>query len=98
MSIRLRLTLMLTALLGVVLTGLAILVYIVVSDQMANRLDTTLRERAADMAEELQTSGHDGPDEPRGRAKPCIAGAGTIAPVQVSGDTLFVEIYDACGN
>ena len=72
MSIRLRLTLWLTALLAVVLTGLALLVYVVVSDQMANRLDTTLRERAADMAQELPPATHNGPDQARGRAK-CVA-------------------------
>ena len=84
MSIRLRLTLWLTALLAAVLTGLAILVYLVVSDQMANRLDTNLRERAADMAAELPHE--DG--GPRRRDKPCVADQTTITPLQVMGDLI----------
>jgi two-component system OmpR family sensor kinase len=93
-SIRLRLTLWLTALLAVVLTGLAVLVYVVVADQMANRLDTTLRERAADMVAELPLAS----GGPRRERKPCVAGQTAIQPIQVSGATLFVEYYDACGN
>jgi signal transduction histidine kinase len=66
-SIRTRLTLWSTALLAAVLTGLALLVYSVVSDQMADRLDNTLRERTTDVQERVyraQTEGRGGAGTP----------------------------------
>ncbi|MCC6791491.1 MAG: HAMP domain-containing protein [Thermomicrobiales bacterium] len=95
MSIRLRLTLWLTALLAAVLTGLTVLVYVVVADQMENRFDTTLRERSAELKPERIHPKKGGyPDE-----DDCLPGVETqIATLDTFSDTLFAEQYDACGN
>src|SRR5215216_5186191 len=92
MSIRLRLTLWLTALLAVVLTGLAVLVYVVVADQMENRLDATLRERTADIHSDSNRSR--GRDD-RGECKP---GGTNVAGLDTFSDMLYAELYDQCGN
>src|SRR5262245_55782289 len=92
MSIRLRLTLWLTALLAVVLTSLAVLVYVVVADQMENRLDSTLRERTADIRP--ANNGARGRDD-RGECKP---GETTVSGLDTFSETLYAELYDECGN
>src|SRR5688572_7679910 len=92
MSIRLRLTLWLTALLAIVLTGLAVLVYVVVADQMENRLDATLRERTADIRTDK--------DHPRGydERNDCKPGETDVAGLDTYSDSLYAERYDECGN
>ncbi len=95
MSIRLRLTLWLTALLAAVLTGLAILVYVVVSDQMTNRLDATLRERAVEIRSNLI---RDNKPEKDDEHHECVPGETQIAQLDMSTETLFVEVLDRCGN
>jgi heavy metal sensor kinase len=92
MSIRLRLTLWLTALLAIVLTGLAVLVYVVVADQMENRLDSTLRERTADIR-----PANNG-ERDRGDRGDCKPGETTVSGLDTFSETLFAELYDECGN
>ena len=94
MSIRLRLTLWLTALIAVVLTGLTVLVYTVVAEQMENRLDSTLRERTADIRTDK-----DGDHSPgRYDREECQPGETTIAGLDTFSETLYAEQYDECGN
>jgi signal transduction histidine kinase len=91
-SIRLRLTLWLTALLAVVLTGLTVLVYVVVADQMENRLDATLRSRADEIG--LQPDRSHGRDESRGD---CTPGQTHVESITTYGETLYAERYNQCG-
>lgn len=94
MSIRLRLTLWLTALLAAVLTGLTVLVYVVVAGQMENRLDATLRERSAEMKPERF---HPKKESDGGRDE-CQPGETDVAELDTYSNTLFAEQYDSCGN
>lgn len=92
MSIRLRLTLWLTALLAVVLTGLAVLVYVVVADQTENRFDANLRERSADINPVRSRP------RSRGDERGCVPGASSTAVLDTFSESLYAELYDACGN
>jgi two-component system OmpR family sensor kinase len=93
-SIRLRLTLWLIALLAAVLTGLAVLVYVVVADQMENRLDATLRERSAEMKPEWFSSERGGDNEHHD----CRPGEADVAEIDTHSDSYYAEEYDKCGN
>ena len=95
MSIRLRLTLWLTALLAVVLTGLTVVVYVVVSDQMQNRQDANLRERASELnIEPVEGEGGKGNRD----RKECVAGDYTTEIRSVQGNAIYFEVLDRCGN
>ena len=94
MSIRLRLTVWLTALLAVVLTGLTVLVYIVVADQMEDRLDANLRERSAEMKPEWFSSGRDDHDSHHD----CRPGESDVAEIDTHSDSYYAEQFDHCGN
>jgi two-component system, OmpR family, sensor kinase len=97
MSIRLRLTIWLTALLAVVLTALALTVNIVIADQMTSRLDANLRQRA----EELDIQLHLDNDRSRGEGppgSPCVPGQAELTSVLVNGNSILFEVYDQCGN
>jgi two-component system OmpR family sensor kinase len=92
-SIRLRLTLWLTALLAVVLTGLAVLVYVVVADQMENRFDATLRERSADIKpDRFRSRGRDNDHDD------CTPGEIGATKLDTFSNSLYAELYDRCGN
>jgi heavy metal sensor kinase len=96
-SIRLRLTLWLTALLFAVLTGLAVLVYVVVADQMRNRLDATLRERAAEIASDLSRNEKNEPGDGDDR-RDCVPEDAEVTKLDLTAETILVESYDKCGN
>jgi len=94
-SIRLRLTLWLTALLAVVLTGLTVLVYVVVSDQMQNRQDANLRDRAGELN---VLPGPDQGGKGNRDRKECVAGENSTEIRRVQGNAIYFEILDRCGN
>lgn len=108
MSIRARLLLWHAALLAVVLIALAGLVYGVVADEMANRLDATLRERATDVRPDfIAVVGRGGGHADRDKGATAAAAQGgdacQVAPsgastVAIAGESLSVEVLDACGN
>ncbi len=96
MSIRARLTLWHTALLGAVLLVLAILVYVVVSDQMKNRFDDNLREQADVVGPAI---GHGPGKEPRPGPRACENDAANpVTTLDIGGESLFAVVYDQCGN
>jgi signal transduction histidine kinase len=71
-----------------------VLVYVVVADQMENRLDATLRERSAEMKPERFHPKKDGKDD----SGACWPGQSDVAELDTYSDTLFAEQYDKCGN
>jgi heavy metal sensor kinase len=96
MSIRARLTLWHTALLGAVLLVLAILVYVVVSDQMKHRFDDNLREQADIVGPAI---GHGRPKDVRAGPRACENDvANPVTTLDIGGESLFAVVYDQCGN
>ncbi|MGI8475562.1 MAG: sensor histidine kinase [Thermomicrobiales bacterium] len=95
MSIRLRLTLRHTVLLGMVLLVLSFIVYRVVAGQSMNRLDVTLRAHAIDLLPvEAQRPGR-GKNGPKDE---CAAKGAPADAINTLGEDLYVVVYDACGN
>lgn len=95
MSIRLRLTLWVTVLLLVVVGALSFVLYSAIARQTEERFDENLRERALDIQRDV--SGFSPGERGRG-AQECISKDASPTPITLSNESLYVEVYDKCGN
>ena len=90
MSFRLRLTLWYTALLGLVLAGFAVLVYVAVARQLESQVDYELQVRALNASRALRAVN---PDWPRLRARPVDLPATALAD-----SSLYVQVVGPDGE
>ena len=98
MSIRLRLTLWHTALLAIVLVGVALLVYAVAADQISRRFDVTLQERAADVQPTLLAYRSLNRQPSKHPTATCTPEQAHVAPSDLLSPSLNAELIDYCGN